>query len=218
MSSPLTLAIDTCFFSTKVTCLSDLAIVSQESVDGYGSAEVLSSLVAKTLSHIDANLDDLNSVCVVIGPGSFTGLRVGVSTAQAYSIALDIPVHGISSMLALALSTKHVGESIELGLQASPSDFFLSSFVYGEDSTPIAAGGVAIASGEPPEVYFGNGLNAEPKNLDWSSILGYVTSGQDKGEYFTQHYVRSQNGLDLSILYGKGSSAKTLSERGIHLK
>lgn len=59
----------------------------------YGS-QVLLSLIEKLLKSQKMALKDLEGIEVETGPGSFTGLRVGVSVANALGFALGIPVNG----------------------------------------------------------------------------------------------------------------------------
>jgi tRNA threonylcarbamoyl adenosine modification protein YeaZ len=71
---------------------------SEHSVtDPFAHAEKLMPLVNAALSDAGHTLRDLDAVVVGLGPGPFTGLRVGIATAQALGDALDIPVHGIGS-------------------------------------------------------------------------------------------------------------------------
>lgn len=62
-------------------------------VNQYGS-QVLLPLIIKILKKNKLNFKDLSGIEVETGPGSFTGLRVGVSVAQALGYALNIPVNG----------------------------------------------------------------------------------------------------------------------------
>jgi tRNA threonylcarbamoyl adenosine modification protein YeaZ len=56
------------------------------------------------LTTIGASIDKLDDIVVGIGPGSFTGLRIGLSLAKGFAWAKSIPLHAVSSLEALALS------------------------------------------------------------------------------------------------------------------
>lgn len=73
-----------------------------EDTQGNNHASQLHILVAKAL--IDARLlfTDLNAIAISKGPGSYTGLRVGVSTAKGYCYALQIPLIAINTLQSLA--------------------------------------------------------------------------------------------------------------------
>ncbi|SDO99482.1 tRNA threonylcarbamoyl adenosine modification protein YeaZ [Nakamurella panacisegetis] len=80
-----------------------VAVAAERTVTGgFAHAEQLMPLVAAALAEAGHTLKDLDAVVVGLGPGPFTGLRVGIATAQALGDALDIPVHGVGSHDALA--------------------------------------------------------------------------------------------------------------------
>lgn len=54
----------------------------------------------------DLSLSELRAVAVSIGPGSYTGLRVGLSTAKSICYALDIPLIAVDTLESLALTTR----------------------------------------------------------------------------------------------------------------
>jgi len=60
--------------------------------------------IENMLNCLDISWKDLNGVAVSIGPGSFTGLRIGIATAKAISFCLDIPILGIPTLDALAMN------------------------------------------------------------------------------------------------------------------
>ncbi|TIR27501.1 MAG: tRNA (adenosine(37)-N6)-threonylcarbamoyltransferase complex dimerization subunit type 1 TsaB [Mesorhizobium sp.] len=69
---------------------------------GKGHAEHLMAVIETALEASGAGYPDLDAVAVSIGPGSFTGLRVGVSTARGLALALKIPAIGVTTLEALA--------------------------------------------------------------------------------------------------------------------
>ena len=80
---------------------------------------------------------DLAAVGAVLGPGSFTGLRVGLASVMGLCSALDIPAFGMDTLTALALSCRHDGEGLAV-LDARRSEVYVRRFRKdGEDVTPL---------------------------------------------------------------------------------
>jgi tRNA threonylcarbamoyladenosine biosynthesis protein TsaB len=67
-----------------------------------GHQEALAPLVAEVMAEAGLGFDRLKRVAVTIGPGSFTGLRVGLAFAKGLTVALDIPCIGVGTLEALA--------------------------------------------------------------------------------------------------------------------
>jgi tRNA threonylcarbamoyl adenosine modification protein YeaZ len=89
-----------------------LALLRGERVDtliedmATGQAERLFPALAELLARNGAAYADLTRIAVTTGPGSFTGLRIGLSAARGLGLALNIPVIGVPSLLALSLSAQ----------------------------------------------------------------------------------------------------------------
>ncbi|MFY9656248.1 MAG: tRNA (adenosine(37)-N6)-threonylcarbamoyltransferase complex dimerization subunit type 1 TsaB [Methylocystis sp.] len=84
-----------------------------------GHAEALLPLVERLLAATEGGFASLNRVAATVGPGSFTGIRIGLSAAQAIARALKIEVVGVSTLAALA--APHFSEAFE-GLLAPAID------------------------------------------------------------------------------------------------
>jgi tRNA threonylcarbamoyl adenosine modification protein YeaZ len=69
---------------------------------GKGHAEVLMDVIAEALMAAGLQLRDMGAVAVAVGPGSFTGIRVGVSVARGLALALKAPAAGVTTLEALA--------------------------------------------------------------------------------------------------------------------
>lgn len=76
---------------------------------GRSHSEVLMELIERSLNEAGIEKTDLNAVAVDIGPGSFTGVRIGVSCANAIAFALGIPVIPVCSLYALLASLPRRG-------------------------------------------------------------------------------------------------------------
>jgi tRNA threonylcarbamoyladenosine biosynthesis protein TsaB len=75
-----------------------------------GHAERLPPMVEAALATAKADYADLDRIAVTTGPGSFTGVRVGIAFARGLALALDIPAIGIGSLDALAFPLARSGE------------------------------------------------------------------------------------------------------------
>ena len=67
-----------------------------------GHAEALAPMVEEAMDGVEGGFSSLDRIAVTTGPGSFTGIRVGLAMARAMGVALDIPVVGVSTLAALA--------------------------------------------------------------------------------------------------------------------
>jgi len=67
-----------------------------------GHAEALLPLIARIVGAVDGGFASIDRVAVTVGPGSFTGIRIGLAAAQGIAIARKIEVVGVSTLAALA--------------------------------------------------------------------------------------------------------------------
>ncbi|MGO4706521.1 tRNA (adenosine(37)-N6)-threonylcarbamoyltransferase complex dimerization subunit type 1 TsaB [Microvirga sp. 2MCAF38] len=65
-----------------------------------GHAEALLPLIDRLISHVEGGFKSLDRVAVTVGPGSYTGLRVGIAAARAIGLAAGIPVVGVATLSA----------------------------------------------------------------------------------------------------------------------
>lgn len=99
------LAIDTALPAISA-CVLDEGAESPESIETIamerGHAEALLPLIDRVVAAAEGGFASLDRVAVTAGPGSFTGLRVGIAAARAIGLACKIPVIGVSTLAALA--------------------------------------------------------------------------------------------------------------------
>ncbi|TDO28992.1 tRNA (adenosine(37)-N6)-threonylcarbamoyltransferase complex dimerization subunit type 1 TsaB [Sediminibacterium goheungense] len=91
---------------TAGVCLShDQAILAQLSnTDQKNHAAFIQPAIASIMQETDLNLTDIDAVAVTAGPGSYTGLRVGMATAKGICFALDKPLITINTLEVMALA------------------------------------------------------------------------------------------------------------------
>ena len=97
------LCIDTSSKLCGVAILDDTTLIKKIELDnGLTHSESLMPLIDQILKECNLNLNDINLLVSDIGPGSFTGIRIGIATVKAFADSLNIPCVGISSLESLA--------------------------------------------------------------------------------------------------------------------
>ena len=87
-------------------------------------AELLAPQIQAACAHADVDLRDLGAVAVDIGPGLYTGLRVGVTTAITMAHALRVPMVAVSSLDLVAYPLRHTGRTIAAVIDARRGEVF----------------------------------------------------------------------------------------------
>ncbi len=109
----LILLIETATKSCSVSLSSANKIIAckEEVNEQYSHAEKLTIFITELFKTQDFTIKDLDAVAVSKGPGSYTGLRIGVSTAKGLCYALDIPLISVSTLKAMAFRMAQKEES-----------------------------------------------------------------------------------------------------------
>ena len=101
------LVIDTALDACTVALVENgVCLYVRHDVMGRGQADRLVPMVADVLT--EAGSPAIGTIAVSVGPGSFTGIRVGIAAAKAFGLAWDVPVIGVSTMDALAAAVEAV--------------------------------------------------------------------------------------------------------------
>ena len=91
-------------------------------------SEQMMPLLDSLLSHLELKMSDIDLIGVSVGPGSFTGIRIGVAAANAMAMALDIPVVGISSLEAMAYTAGETAYTIVSTFDAQRDRFYFNAY------------------------------------------------------------------------------------------
>ena len=89
------------------------SIFGRRNDEGLNHARLLSPFIDEAIDFLSENEKKLDAVAVSSGPGSYTGLRIGVSTAKGLCYGLDIPLISISTLEIMAIAAKKVLEETE---------------------------------------------------------------------------------------------------------
>jgi tRNA threonylcarbamoyladenosine biosynthesis protein TsaB len=95
---------------------------------GLTHSRTLMPLVDGMLRAADLQMSDMELIAVAQGPGSFTGLRIGVSAAKGLAWTLDVPCCGVSTLLAMAQNLRHTEATVICAMDARRSQVYNALF------------------------------------------------------------------------------------------
>ena len=128
------------------------------------SAQSLAPGIQQLFEQVAWRSADVQLVAVASGPGSFTGLRIGVTTAKAFAFAVGCELVGVNSLLAIASRAPAEIDHLEAVLDAGRGEFFVAGFarVEGEmkerEPTRTMSSTQWLSSLRPSQVVSGPGL------------------------------------------------------------
>jgi tRNA threonylcarbamoyladenosine biosynthesis protein TsaB len=132
IANPTLLALDSAGQACSVAVWRDDALAAHRlAAMARGHGERLLPMVAETMKAASLEMAALDAIAVTIGPGSFTGLRIGLAAARGLGLALARPVVGITSFLATAAALsaeQREGREILVALDTRREDLFLQRF------------------------------------------------------------------------------------------
>jgi tRNA threonylcarbamoyl adenosine modification protein YeaZ len=104
-------------------------LLAERSVsNAFAHAERLMPLARAALTAVGAELREVRAVVVGVGPGPFTGLRVGIASAAALGDGLDIPVHGVPSHDGVARALAPLPGNLLVVTDARRREVYLSAY------------------------------------------------------------------------------------------
>ncbi|MFI4983981.1 MAG: tRNA (adenosine(37)-N6)-threonylcarbamoyltransferase complex dimerization subunit type 1 TsaB [Rickettsiales bacterium] len=91
-------------------------------------AEESITIISETLTHAGITLQEVDYLAACLGPGSFTGIRVGIAALEGIGLAIEKPIIGVSSLECLACG---YSEKIVCALAAGRDQYFVQKFLSG---------------------------------------------------------------------------------------
>ena len=181
--------------SVALSLNGEMVAISEVISAEYSHAENLTVFVKKVLDESQISLADLAAVSVSSGPGSYTGLRIGVSTSKGFCYALNIPLIAVDALHSLTQQAllRHPGKNLCAMIDARRMEVF--SAIYNksfEIIKPISADIIDEKSYSEygSFVYFGDGAEKlkncwEDRDLQsdlniFSSAVGQITEAYRK--------------------------------------
>jgi tRNA threonylcarbamoyladenosine biosynthesis protein TsaB len=164
----LVLGLDTATWFASVGLVRDGSVLAEESCRvRTGHTDILLPLVRQLVSRAGVGLTELDGIGVSIGPGSFSGLRVGLNTAKGLCYALGLALVGVSTLEALATTVGDWQGRICVLLDARRKEVYAAVFVHGPQRrlrrlTPdmVLAPDDLWSHISPPCLFIGDGAEA----------------------------------------------------------
>ncbi len=147
MSDKTFLAIDTSTAQISVAIMKESQVLSEvKQIDALRHAELASQLVNECLEGANLKPEKIDVYLCGIGPGPFTGLRVGVITAKIFAQVFDKPVYGICSHDAIAIA-QDFGDTFTVITDARRKEVYATEYLKNQRiNTPLVVKREAIIS------------------------------------------------------------------------
>lgn len=212
------LAFDTALNGCNVACVrAGGKPATRQIITGRDQAAKLVPLIQECMDEAGVTFADLDAIITTIGPGSFTGLRIGLSAARSFSLSLNKPLIGVTTMDIAAQQAWRVAgcDPFIILIETKRADYYGQMFD-GQGvatSEPFAKSGSEIATMLSGHFVFGDaaarfveetsysGLHQSMEMLDPLDLLaiGALSPNTDKAEPL---YLR---GADVSVAKNKAS-------------
>lgn len=178
MSDPVTLAIDTARERLQLALrLADGKTDVLVEPVAKGHAELIMDAIATLLARNGVTYADLGRIAVSTGPGSFTGLRIGLSVARGLGLALGKPVIGVPSLLALSLA------------KTGPHDILVDAKRGEAYHQSFSAPGVPVS--EPELIAFPEGAEPDDPMADIARLAAFAATANPQNYPSDPAYIRA---------------------------
>jgi tRNA threonylcarbamoyladenosine biosynthesis protein TsaB len=158
--TPTILGLDTTTAVTTAGILRDGRVVAErtDSLRRKDHARSLPALVESTLDEAGLTVADLDAVAVAVGPGSFTGIRLGIGFAKGIAFARGLALVGVGTLDALAEAAAEPAKPLAACLDARKGEVYLALYAPGApparerdvEAVPPAVAAAKIAGSLPP--------------------------------------------------------------------
>ncbi len=129
------LAIDSCSNVATAALVEDDALIAQFSLNNKTTHSTkLLPQIEYMMKNAEAEFSDIDLFAVTIGPGSFTGERIGVATAKALAHAVNKPIVGVSALMSMAYNIKYTDYLICPIMDARREQVYTATFKWENDT------------------------------------------------------------------------------------
>jgi tRNA threonylcarbamoyladenosine biosynthesis protein TsaB len=128
----LVLGLDTSTSACSAAVWRDGAVVARRlRAMARGQSEALVPMIAEVLAEAGVAAAQIDLVAVTVGPGAFTGLRIGLAAARGLALAAGVPVAGVSTPVAVAAAVPEVeraGRALLVAVESKRDEIWVQGF------------------------------------------------------------------------------------------
>ena len=219
------LALDTATQNCSVAIVDDGSLLAELTrVNSTTHSRHLMDFINTVCSLADLKAEDVDGFAVTIGPGSFTGLRIGISTIKGLAFSLGKPVVGISSLDALAWQCAQSAYLICPLLDARKKEVYACRYRFENNelikdgSEMVVSPAEAVRGIREPSIFVGNAVRLYRENISaelgelahfaarghhairassiaWLSMSGFIRKKTDDVALLIPHYIRKPDAV-----------------------
>jgi tRNA threonylcarbamoyladenosine biosynthesis protein TsaB len=159
-------------------------------------------------------LEDLTHLAVVVGPGSFTGIRVGINLARTLAYALSIPVAPFNALSLLAYKSAGPGERVTVALKAVQNAYYGAAYLRQDDGVLEIAAPVSVERAElealakgPSKLLIEGEATGFPTAVEARELVEWLERWPKSRHFFSWK--------DVKPLYIRGSEAEEKLRKGL---
>ncbi len=190
--------------------------------DGSPGSEILLATIDQLLKTLKTEKEELQGICVTMGPGAFTSLRISLSVAEALGLGLNIPIYGVNSLILIAATVPYYPHKIKVIQNAYKGEFYTSSYDTSRgktvelDDLKLITPNDFFDNLEANELILGNGIeqlvkkgfDLSKKKVKWNLDFQRTISGIGVIEYFLNSESRPPSEIPLEPIYIRLSDAE----------
>lgn len=160
------LALDTCLASCSAALVDDGVVLAwRQEPMRRGHAERIVPMVQDVMADAGADWRSLDLIAVTVGPGSFTGVRVGLAAARGFALVAGRPLAGVTTLEALAAEVQDrrlAGRALKVVLDARRGQLYVQDFLapLQKAGPPVLADRLTVAQPQGPCLVIGDGAGA----------------------------------------------------------
>lgn len=194
---------------------------------GTPGSESLLMGIDRLLEIVEVNKEDLDGICVALGPGAFTSLRISLSTAEAMGLGLNIPVYGVDNLRLIAATMPFYTFTVKVVQNAYKGEFYTASYDTSSGDVSVLSELALIKPGaffeqlQKGDLILGSGVaklidlgfDLDSRGAVWNQDFHRIVSGIGVIEHFLEQEAAIPSEVPLEPIYVRLSEAELNYEK-----